>query len=145
MFRLVEICVGVIASCMVRQMSSSIMSYVLIELRKPSMSNLLRHLPTWENITSIFTSRFYSQRYDASWYKIFDQSNRKPKKALYADLELESGVGNGSGVRGYEMAPVKTVRTFVRTGKPGVVGEDGIHLQHDVEQQISMSKHSAFQ
>jgi hypothetical protein len=37
--------------------------------------------------------------------------------------------------RNFEMAPVKSIRTYVHTGDRREVEEDGIHLQYNVEQE----------
>lgn len=102
------------------------------------MLNMLRHLPAWANwdlITSKILLGF--SRYSGSGHRKYADSGHsynKPQRANYADLA--KGVDR-SGQRGYEMGPVKSTRTYVRTGKSSEVDDDGIHLKYDIEQQSS--------
>ena len=84
----------------------------------------------------MFSFRF-SSRHESGQSKTFGSDNvpNKGKKARYADLE---DLNHGPGLQGYQTAPVKLMRTFIRAGKTGDVSdEDGIHLQYDVEQETS--------
>ena len=62
-----------------------------------------------------------------------DSSPNEGRQARYADLEDR---GHAPGMQGYEV-PLKSMRTYVRTGKTGEIEEDCIHLQYDVEQMTS--------
>ena len=78
---------------------------------------------------SRFSSRYASGKGSSKGHSSgSDISHKHHKKARYADL-------GESGLQGYETAPVKLMRTYVRTGKTNEVDEDGIRLQHDVEQE----------
>ena len=94
-------------------------------------SGILDHL-NWSRLSSAF-SRF-SSRYGSGKGSSKGQSTgsdiskKHHRHARYAYLWE-------SGLLGYERAPVKLMRTYVRTGKTDEVDEDGIRLQYDVEQE----------
>lgn len=98
------------------------------------MSSFFRHI-NWQRLASIFSSHF-SSRYGFSKGRSPGSGNspNKATRARYADLENKN---RRPGPQGYETAPVKLMRTYVRTSKTDEVGEDGIHLQYDIEQQTS--------
>ncbi|CAD6591540.1 MAG: hypothetical protein ASARMPREDX12_005214 [Alectoria sarmentosa] len=113
---LIEMCVGVIASCM------------------PSMSNLIHHLPKWTPLNSRLNS-FFSDKLFSSTREKASSSQRsfsKPRKAEYADLDGPKPV---FAERNYEMGPVKSTRTYIQVGSARELKEDGIHLQYKVEQE----------
>ncbi len=66
-------------------------------------------------------------------------SFRKPKRTAYTDL---TDGPTTFGESDYEMAsaPVKSIRTYVHTGGPWQVEEDGIHLQYNVEQKVTVDE-----
>lgn len=94
------------------------------------MSSFIRHI-NWIRLTSVFSSQIFS-RYGFSKGKPWGSENSldKGRKAYYADLE---GGAHEPGLQGYETAPVKLMRTYIRTGKTDEIGDDGIHLQYDIE------------
>lgn len=102
------------------------------------MSSLLHHLPSWERLRSILTSRF-SLSWSSNRGKSSDSepSCSKRKKAEYKDLEVSNPTFRD---RSYEMAPVKSIRTYIHTGNPSEVEEDGIHLQYKVEQESTTNE-----
>lgn len=137
--------VGVTANCMVCPKQMSQLCVYTDRDPQPSMSSLLHHLPSWETFSSQWTSRFSSNREKSSG----SSSSVSRKRADYEDLK-DSNIA--AEEHNYEMAPVKSVRdyqytgkatdvrTFVHTGKPGEVEEDGIHLQYNVEQESNTSE-----
>ena len=105
------------------------------------MSSLIRHI-NWKRLTSVFSSSIFS-RYGFSKGKSWGSNSSldKGRKATYADLE---GRAPEPGLHGYETAPVKLMRTYVRTGKTDEIGDDGIHLQYDIEQETTAQKSRVF-
>ena len=93
------------------------------------MSNMLRHLPAWAtwDLKTSKISLGFSRHSDSGHSKYADSghSNTRPQRANYADLA--KGI-DGSGLRGYELGPVKSTRTYVCTGKSSDVDDDGIYL-----------------
>ena len=137
--------VGVIASCMVCLEQLARPEADINWDLQPSMSSLLHHLPSWDGLSTKWTSRFSSNREKVSG----SNSSLNRKRADYKDLE-NSNVAIKE--RNYEMAPVKSlsnyihtgnpvdVRTYVHTGGRSDVEEDGIYLQYNVEQESNMSE-----
>ncbi|KAL9071736.1 MAG: hypothetical protein Q9161_004000 [Pseudevernia consocians] len=122
---LVEMTLGVSASCM------------------PAMSNMLHHLPSWDKLSSMWTSRFSSNRERSPGSSPSQYRNRNDYKGLKDSnvaLRKES----------HEMAPVKSLsdylhtgsstemRTYVHTGDPSEMEEDCIYLQYNVEQESNI-------
>ena len=61
----------------------------------------------------------------------------KRQRTEYRDLELTN---SSLGDRNYEMGPVKSMRTYIHTGDPTDVEEDGIHLHYHVDQESAISE-----
>ena len=111
---------------------------------QPAMSSLLHHLPSWEKLSSIWTSRFSSNREKSSTSSSSHNRKRSDYKGL-KDAKI------GAPEESHEMAPVKSLsdyihsgnptemRTYVHTGKPSEVEEDVIHLQYNVEQESNIT------
>ena len=102
------------------------------------MANLLHHLPSWDQfsskIISTFTSRQSSGKSKSSESSAsFGKRNRNEYKDLGATAPSVDE-------NNYEMAPAKSIQTFIHTGGPQEVEEDGIHLQYNVEQQSASVK-----
>ena len=102
------------------------------------MSNMLHHLPAWASwdLMASKLSFSFSRRSGSDQSKHTDSghSNTRPQRANYTDLAKSV---DGSGLHSYEMGPVKSTNTYIRTGKSNEVDDDGIHLQYDVEQRSS--------
>ena len=98
------------------------------------MSSLSRRI-NWERLTSIFSSRFSTYHASSKGKSSGSaHSHNSGRKARYADLDDS---GHKQGLSGYETAPIKLMRTYVRTGKTDQMEDDGIHLQYDIEQETS--------
>ena len=97
------------------------------------MSGFIRHI-NGKRLTSASPSPSFSRYgFGKGKYSSSDSSTNKGRQAQYVDLEDR---GHAPGMQGYEV-PLKSMRTYVRTGKTGEIEEDGIHLQYDVEQMTS--------
>ena len=102
------------------------------------MSNMLRHPPAWANwnlITSKISLGF--SRRSGSVYSKYADSGYPNSKAQGANYAILAKAVDGSRLHGYEMGPVKSTRTYFRTGRSNEVDDDCIHLQYDIEQQSS--------
>ena len=131
-------CVGVTASCMVCSSASARESYA-DPILQPSMSNLLHHLPDWEILSSQFSSRFSAHRSSNRGKSLGSEpSYSKREREEYSDLEASNPPFRQ---RDCGMAPIKSIRTYVHTGNPKEMEEDGIHLQYNVEQESTISEH----
>ena len=97
------------------------------------MSALFRHLPSWDTLSSKLSVRlppsWRSFNRDAS--SALESSPTSSKKDEYKNLESSD---HSFGDRVFKVAPARSVQTFVHTGRQAAVEEDGIHLQHFVEQ-----------
>ncbi len=97
------------------------------KILQPAMSNMLRHLPSWDRLIYLVTFGFSGS--SASSRGKHYPSNRLSTnlpRARYSDLENGS---EGSGLHEYEMAPVKSARTYARTGSSSEVEDDGSTVQ----------------
>lgn len=101
------------------------------------MNKLLHQLPSFGLLSSNILSRFVSSRGKSS---SSEQSRSNGARATYADLEASR---TGPKRRDLMMRPVKSVQSYVHTGRPGKLEEDGIHLQVNVNQSISISEQDA--
>ena len=102
------------------------------------MSGYLRHFSGLSQWTSKLTSRLSSGWFGSSKGTSAPSGAAPYGKRKWTDYkEMDrSGSGSGSGEQhAFEMAPSKSIRTFVHAGGPGEVEEeDGIHLRYNVEQ-----------
>ena len=94
---------------------------------------------TFKQLSNLKIGSFkWSSRLSSTWFSsskgvslYSGLSYGKQKSNQYKDID-KSGTSLGSNT--FPMAPVKSIRTFVYTGSPGEVEEDGIHLQYKFEQ-----------
>ena len=98
------------------------------------MSSFIRHI-NWTRLTSIVSFQIVP-RYGFGNVESWSSNNslNKGRKAYYADLE---GRSHEPGLQGHEIAPIQLTRTYIRTGKTDEIGDDGIHLKYDIEQEIT--------
>ena len=101
------------------------------------MNKLLQQLPSFGLLSSNILSRFSSSRGKSS---SSEQSRSNGTRATYADLEAAR---TGSKTRNCVMRPVKSMQSYVHTGRPDHLEEDGIHLQVNINQSISSSEQDA--
>ena len=97
------------------------------------MSNFLRHVPDWNHLKSFLSSRSRYSSKEGSYESGATGSHSKPKRTTYKDLE--SWRENEQRIPGYEMGQGKAFVTAVPSERQGEFVENGIHLQHDIEQQ----------
>ena len=110
---------------------------------QPAMSNLLHHLPSWDKLSPMWTSRFSSNRERSPGSSPSQYRNRNDYKGL-----KDSNVALRE--ESHETAPVKSLsdylhtgsstemRTYVHTGNPSEMEEDCIYLQYNVEQESNI-------
>jgi len=98
---------------------------------QPSMNKLLHQLPSFALLSSNILSRFSSSR---GKFSGSDQSRSNGARATYADLEAAR---TGSKTRNCMIRPVKSIQSYVHTGRPDQFEEDGIHLQVNIKQSVS--------
>ena len=97
------------------------------------MSGFIHHI-NGNRLTPASSSPSFSRyRFGKGKFSSSDNSPNNGRQARYADLEDR---GHAPGMQGYEV-PLKSMRTYIRTGRTGEIEEDVIHLQYDVEQMTS--------
>ena len=104
------------------------------------MSGYFRHFSGLGHWTSKLTSRLGS-----GWFSSSKGESTKSGvpygKRKWTDYKEMNKSGSATGDPAFEMAPTKSIRTFVHAGGPGEVDEDGIHLQYNVEQRSVKDEH----
>ena len=96
------------------------------------MSKLLHHFPSWDTMSSIWTSRFSPKREKSSSSGL--SPNRK--RSNYKDL-TDSNVAIRE--ESHDLAPVKSLSGHIHTVNPSEVEEDGMHLEYNVERERNIT------
>ena len=102
---------------------------------QPSFTNLVRHLPSWNVLSSKIIFRSYRSRGRSSGSSSYDGFKENKKEHA-----IDGSPNDSSVYDKYTMRPAKPTRTYVRLGKEPIPEGDGIHLQYRIEQESTSAQ-----